>query len=74
MKKNEKVIDGNSNKTIEAGNTFRLRGMSAIVVWLGAGFFFVVTALISVIQVGWKVTGKPLQPKFDKFKDRKSVV
>ena len=26
-----------------------------------------VTALISVIQVGWKVTGKPLQPKFDKF-------
>ena len=25
------------------------------------------TALISVIQVGWKVTGKPLQPKFDKF-------
>ena len=22
---------------------------------------------ISVIQVGWKVTGKPLQPKFDKF-------
>ena len=30
-------------------------------------FGFVVTALISVIQVGWKVTGKPLQPKFDKF-------
>ena len=25
-------------------------------------FGFVVTALISVIQVGWKVTGKPLQP------------
>ena len=45
MKKNEKVIDGNSNKTIEAGNTFRLRGMSAIVVWLGAGFFFVMMAL-----------------------------
>ena len=30
-------------------------------------FGFIVTALISVIQVGWKVTGKPLQPKFDKF-------
>ena len=30
-------------------------------------FGFVVTALISVIQVGWKVTGKPLQPKFDKL-------
>ena len=30
-------------------------------------FGFVVTALISVIQVGWKVTGKPLQPKLDKF-------
>ena len=30
-------------------------------------FGFVVTVLISVIQVGWKVTGKPLQPKFDKF-------
>lgn len=30
-------------------------------------FGFVVPALISVIQVGWKVTGKPLQPKFDKF-------
>ena len=30
-------------------------------------FGFVVTALISVIQVVWKVTGKPLQPKFDKF-------
>lgn len=30
-------------------------------------FGFTVTALISVIQVGWKVTGKPLQPKFNKI-------
>ena len=37
---------------------------------ISAPFFLfgvVVTALVSIIQVGWKVTGKPLQPKFDKF-------
>ena len=37
MQKNEKVISGNSNKTVEAGDTFRVRGLSAVIVWLGAG-------------------------------------
>ena len=45
MKKNEKVISGNSNKTVEAGDTFRVRGLSAVIVWLGAGIFFVMMAL-----------------------------
>lgn len=27
----------------------------------------VVALVISIVQVGWKVSGKPLQPKFDKF-------
>lgn len=30
-------------------------------------FGFVVTLLISILQVGWKVSAKPLKPKFDKF-------
>lgn len=30
-------------------------------------FGFAVTLLISIVQVGWKVTGKPLQPKLDRF-------
>ena len=30
-------------------------------------FGFVVTVLVTILQVGWKITGKPLQPKFDKF-------
>ncbi|MGN0482766.1 MAG: flagellar biosynthesis protein FlhB [Lachnospiraceae bacterium] len=30
-------------------------------------FGFVIVILSEVLQVGWKVTGKPLQPKFDKF-------
>ena len=30
-------------------------------------FGFSVTALVSVLQVGWKVTAKPLKPKPDKF-------
>ena len=30
-------------------------------------FGFVVTILVNVLQVGWKVTAKPMQPKFDKF-------
>ena len=45
MQKNEKVISGNSNKTVEAGDTFRVRGLSAVIVWLGAGIFFVMMAL-----------------------------
>lgn len=28
---------------------------------------FAICMLISIVQVGWKVTTKPLQPKFDKF-------
>lgn len=40
MQKNEKVISGNSNKTVEAGDTFRVRGLSAVIVWLGAGYLF----------------------------------
>lgn len=30
-------------------------------------FGFVVTVLVNILQVGWKVTGKPLKPKPDKF-------
>ncbi len=30
-------------------------------------FGFVVTVLVNILQVGWKVTGKPLKPKLDKF-------
>lgn len=30
-------------------------------------FGFVVTMIISIYQVGWKVTAKPMQPKLDKF-------
>ena len=30
-------------------------------------FGFVITILISVVQVGWKVTSKPMKPKLDKF-------
>ena len=45
LQKNEKVISGNSNKTVEAGDTFRVRGLSAVIVWLGAGIFFVMMAL-----------------------------
>ena len=30
-------------------------------------FGFAITVVISIFQVGWKVTGKPLQPKLDKF-------
>lgn len=30
-------------------------------------FGFTVTTLVSLLQVGWKVTGKPLKPKPDKF-------
>ena len=30
-------------------------------------FGFAITVVISIFQVGWKVTTKPLQPKFDKF-------
>ncbi len=28
-------------------------------------FGFVVTALISIVQVGWKVSTKPMKPKFE---------
>lgn len=30
-------------------------------------FGFVVTILVSILQVGWKVTTKPMQPKLDRF-------
>lgn len=30
-------------------------------------FGFAITLVISIFQVGWKVTGKPLQPKLDRF-------
>lgn len=30
-------------------------------------FGFVITLIISIVQVGWKVSTKPMQPKFDKF-------
>lgn len=30
-------------------------------------FGFAVTLLVSILQVGWKVSGKPMQPKLDRF-------
>lgn len=30
-------------------------------------FGFTITLIISIVQVGWKISTKPLQPKFDKF-------
>lgn len=30
-------------------------------------FGFTITLIISIMQVGWKVSGKPLQPKLDRF-------
>lgn len=30
-------------------------------------FGFAITLVVNVLQVGWKITTKPLQPKFDKF-------
>ncbi len=30
-------------------------------------FGFAVTLLVNILQVGWKVTGKPLKPKLDRF-------
>ncbi len=28
---------------------------------------FIVALVVSIVQVGWKITSKPLEPKFDKF-------
>ena len=30
-------------------------------------FGFAITLLVNILQVGWKVTGKPLKPKLDRF-------
>lgn len=37
------------------------------IVWPFFLFGFAITLVINVIQVGWKVTGKPLKPKLDRF-------
>ncbi len=46
MKKNERLISGNSNKTMESGDSYRVKGLSAVVVWLGAAVFYVMMALV----------------------------
>ena len=46
MKKNEKLINGNSNKTMESGDSYQVKGISAIFVWLGSAVFFVMMALV----------------------------
>lgn len=42
-------------------------GISAKIVLPFFAFGFIVAILINIVQVGWKVTTKPLQPKADKF-------
>lgn len=37
------------------------------IAWPFFVFGFVVTLIISIMQVGWKISGKPLQPKLDRF-------
>lgn len=37
------------------------------IVWPFFLFGFAITFVISVMQVGWKITGKPLKPKLDRF-------
>lgn len=46
MKKNEKLISGNSNKMVESEERFHVKGLSGFVVWLGAAAFFVMMALV----------------------------
>ena len=38
-----------------------------LIIWPFLVFGFVITFIITVYQVGWKVTGKPLEPKLSKF-------
>lgn len=44
--------------------------VNAMMAQIAAPFFlfgFTVTVLISILQVGWKVSGKPMKPKLDRF-------
>ena len=38
-----------------------------LIIWPFLAFGFVVTFIVTVYQVGWKVTAKPLEPKLSKF-------
>ena len=38
-----------------------------LIVWPFFVFGFVITFLVTIYQVGWKVSGKPMQPKLSKF-------
>ena len=38
-----------------------------LIIWPFLVFGFVITFIVTVYQVGWKVTGKPLEPKLSKF-------
>lgn len=37
------------------------------IAWPFFVFGFAITLVISIMQVGWKISGKPLQPKLDRF-------
>lgn len=37
------------------------------IAWPFFVFGFIITLIVSVMQVGWKISGKPLQPKLDRF-------
>ncbi len=37
------------------------------IAWPFFAFGFIITLIVSVMQVGWKISGKPLQPKLDRF-------
>ena len=38
-----------------------------LIIWPFLAFGFVITFIVTVYQVGWKVTAKPLEPKLSKF-------
>lgn len=63
-------INNNAKEINGHGISFFLRPVILEMFKLVAPFFLVgvvVCVLITILQVGWKVTAKPMQPKFDKF-------
>ena len=63
-------ISNNAKDVNGHGMSLFLRPVILEVFKLVAPFFLlglVICVLVSVIQIGWKVTTKPMKPKFDKF-------
>lgn len=63
-------IENNTKEMNGQGMSLFLRPVILEMFQLVAPFFLfglAVCVLVSILQVGWKVTTKPMQPKFDKF-------